>query len=171
MRGIMEKRKTIFDYLSQILMIFGFAMLTMNIFCLVFGDSARNFSTMFALGDQGIPTEIAFQFLCVSALVTGLRFVFFTDTLIKQMPLWLRTICMLTALILVIAVFITAFSWFPVNMWQPWAMFFLCFAISFLCSWLITIIRERHENRRMEEALRKLKGQGDSLHEYGNEKS
>lgn len=158
----MEDRKTIFDYLAQVLMIFGFAMLTLNIFCVAFGDAARDISAMFALGNRGVPTEIAFQFLCISALVTAIRFLFFTDTFIKQMPLWLRTVCMLTAVIIAIAAFITAFGWFPVNMWQPWAMFFLCFGISFLASWLVMTIREKHENRRMEEALQKLKKQGDS---------
>lgn len=166
----MEEKKTIFDYLAQVLMIFGFAMLTLNIFCIAFGESAKDISTMFALGNQGIPAEIAFQFLFLSAGVTGLRFVFFTDTLIRQMPLWLRTVCMLTSVIVIIAIFIIAFHWFPVNMWQPWAMFFLCFAVSFVCSWLVMIIREKHENRRMEKALQKLKGQEDSHHEYGNDK-
>ncbi len=166
----MEERKTIFDYLAQVLMIFGFAMLLLNIFCLAFGESARGFSAMFELGSRGIPAEIAFQFLCISAIVTGLRFVFFTDALIKQMPLWMRTVCMLTAVILVIAVFIIAFRWFPVNMWQPWAMFFLCFGISFAGSWLVTTSREKYENRRMEEALQKLKKQEDLHHEQGNKK-
>lgn len=166
----MEKRKTIFDYLAQILMIFGFAMLMLNIFCLAFGESARGFSAMFELGGRGVPTGIAFEFLCISAIVTGLRFVFFTDTLIKQMPLWARTVCMLTAVILVIVVFIIAFGWFPANMWQPWTMFFLCFGISFVGSWLVTTIREKQENRRMEEALQKLKKQEELYHEQGNAK-
>lgn len=162
----MEKRKTIFDYLAQVLMIFGFAMLTLNIFCVIFGDSAKEISAMFELGSQGIPAGIAFQFLFISAFVTGVRFVFFTDTFIKQMPLWLRTVCMLTVVILVIAAFIIAFRWFPADMWQPWAMFLLCFGVSFLASWLIMTVREKHENRQMEEALRKLKEQGDSHYEY-----
>lgn len=157
----MEERKTIFDYLAQVLMIFGFAMLTLNLFCVALGDSAKDISTMFALGSRGVPAETAFQFLCISAFVTAARFVFFTDTFIRQMPLWLRTVCMLTAIITVIAVFVAVFGWFPVHMWQPWAMFFLCFGVSFLASWLVMTIREKQENRRMEEALQRLKEQGD----------
>lgn len=153
----MEEKRSIFDYLAQILTIFGFAMLVMNIFCLMFGESAKDFSAMFALGARGLPAEIAFQFLCIAALVVGLRFVFFTDVLIKRMPLWLRTVCMLTATIGIIAVFIVAFHWFPVNQWKPWAMFLACFGVSFLGSYLVTALRERVENKRMEEALRRLK--------------
>ena len=153
----MDEKKTIFNYLAQVMIVFGFAMLVMNIFCLVFGNSAKDFSSMFELGSQGIPAKIAFQFLLVSALIIGLRSIFFTDMLIKKMPIWLRTICMLVSVVIIIAAFIIAFHWFPVNMWQPWAMFFICFGISFLGSYFIMAIKEKEENRQMEEALRRLK--------------
>lgn len=154
---MMEEKRTVFDYLAQVMIVFGFAMLVMNVFCLVFGNRAKDFSTMFELGNQGVPVKISFQFLCISALTAGLRIVFFTDMLIKKMPIWLRTICMLAAVVIIIAVFIIVFRWFPVNMWQPWAMFFICFVVSFLGSFLIAVINEKVENRRMEEALQRLK--------------
>lgn len=153
----MEEKRNIFDYLAQVLSVFGFAILTMNIFCLVFGNSAREFSAMFELGNQGIPVKIVFQFLCVSALIVGVRFIFFTDIIIKKMPIWLRTICMLTGIVIIIAAFIIVFHWFPVDMWQPWAMFFICFGISFLGSYFVMIIREKVENKRINEALQRLK--------------
>lgn len=155
----MEEKKNIFDYLAQVLIVFGFTMLTMNVFCLAFGNSAKKFSAMFALGSEGIPIEVTFQFLGIAILIVGVRFVFFTDICIKQMPIWLRTIGMLLAVVVIISVFIVAFQWFPVNMWQPWAMFFLCFAISFLGSYLVMLIKERTENRQMAEALQRLKSQ------------
>lgn len=153
----MEEKKTIFDYLTQVLIIFGFSMLTMNIFCLIFGDSAKGFSAMFALGNRGIPANIVFQFLGISILIAGIRFVFFTDIVIKKMPVWVRYICMLTSGVLVIVVFIILFSWFPVDMWQPWAMFFLCFGLSFIGSCFVMLIKEKTENRKMKEALQRLK--------------
>lgn len=143
--------------MAQVLIVFGFAMLTMNIFCLAFGNSAKGFSSMFALGNQGVPVKIAFQFLCISALITCVRLIFFTDIFIKKMPISLRTICMLTSVVIIIVIFVIAFHWFPANMWQPWAMFFICFGISFLGSYFVMIIREKVENERMEEALWRLK--------------
>ncbi len=153
----MEERKTIFDYLAQILAVFGFAMLTLNIFCFIFGDSAKDFSAMFELGSEGIPINVAFQFLCLSIFIVGARFIFFTDIFIKEMPVWLRTVCMLTIVVMLIAAFVAVFHWFPVNMWEPWAMFFLCFGISFLGSYAVMRIKEKAENKRMEEALERLK--------------
>lgn len=156
----MEEKKTIFDYLAQVLLIFGFAMLMLNIFCLMFGDSAKDFSAMFELGSKGIPVNVAFQFLCISILTVGARFVFFTDIFIKEMPVWLRTVCMLTIIVMLITAFVAMFHWFPVDMWEPWAMFFLCFGISFLGSYTVTRIKEKTENKQMEEALKRLKQNG-----------
>lgn len=153
----MEEKKTVFDYLAQVLVIFGFSMLTLNIFCLAFGDSAKEFSALFQLGGRGISVETAFQFLCISLLITGVRFLFFTDAIIKKMPVYLRTVCMLTGVVAIIVVFVIAFHWFPADMWQPWAMFLLCFGISFLGSCLVMTVKEKAENRQMQEALEKLK--------------
>ncbi len=153
----MDEKKTVFNYLAQVMIVFGFAMLVMNFFCLFFGNSARNFSSMFELGNQGVPVKTAFQFLMVSVLIIGLRIIFFTDMLIKKMPIWLRTICMLVSVVIMIAAFIIVFHWFPVDMWQPWAMFFICFGLSFLGSYFVMTIKEKVENRQMEEALRRLK--------------
>lgn len=153
----MEEKKTVFGYLAQVLVVFGFAMLMLNIFCLVFGDSAKDFSAMFGLGSKGIPIDIVFQFLCISVLIVGVRFIFFTDAFIKEMPIWLRTVCMLTVIILLIAAFVAGFHWFPVDMWEPWAMFFLCFGISFAGSYCVMRMKEKAENKRMEEALERLK--------------
>lgn len=153
----MDEKKTIFDYLAQVMIVYGFAMLVLNIFCIVFGSSAKGFSSLFELGNQGVPAETAFQFLFVSALIIGLRSIFFTDMLIKKMPIWLRTICMLVSVVIIIAAFIITFHWFPVDMWQPWVMFFICFGISFLGSCFIMAIKEKVENRQMEEALQRLK--------------
>ena len=118
---------------------------------------------MFELGNQGIPTKIVFQFFCISVLIVGVRFIFFTDTIIKKMPIWLRTICMLTAIVIIIAAFVILFHWFPADMWQPWAMFFICFGISFLGSYFVMVIREKVENKRMNEALQRLKEKEEKI--------
>jgi len=153
----MEEKKTIFDYLSQIMAVFGFSMLIINIFCLAFGNSAKGFSAMFELGNQGIPVSIVFEFLCISALITGIRILFFTDIWIKKMPVWARTVCMLLLAVIVLTAFIILFDWFPIDMWQPWAMFFLCFGISFAGSCFVMMVKEKAENRKIKEALERLK--------------
>lgn len=158
----MKENKTVFDFLGQTLTVFGFTMLILNIFCIFFGDSAKEYSSIFALGSQGISVKTAFQFLIVSVLISGTKLIFFTDVIIKKMPIWLRTACMLITVVIINLTFIIMFKWFPVNQWQPWAMFFICFGISFLGSWFVMITKEKTENRKMEEALRRLKETEDN---------
>lgn len=153
----MERNKTVFDYLAQILTIFGFSMLILNLFCMIFGDSAQSLSSMFALGSQGVPAEIAFQYLVISVLIVGIRFLFFSDRLIKNMPIPVRTVCMLGCVLLITAAFIVRFQWFPADLWIAWAMFFVCFLLSSICSYLVMLLKEKTENRKLKEALDRFK--------------
>ncbi len=66
---------------------------------------------------------------------------------------------MLATVIVVIVAFTITFRWFPADMWQSWAMFLLCFGISFLSSCFVMAIKEKMENRKMANALQKLKEQ------------
>lgn len=157
----MEKKKTIFDYTAQVMTILGFSMLVMNIFCMIFGDSAKEFSTLFALGSGGLPAVVVFQYLILSILIVLFKTIFFTDILIKKLSLALRTVFMLLATIAVIALFVVIFDWFPIDMWLSWVMFLICFGISFAISLGVTVLKEKTENSRMEEALRRLKERKD----------
>ena len=59
--------------------------------------------------------------------------------------------------VLVIIVLILIFGWFPADEWLPWVMFFVSFAVCFAISVAVTVFRERLENKRMEEALERLR--------------
>ncbi len=156
----MEERRTVFDYLARVFGMFGGMVALMSVFCLLFGESAKGISTMFALGKNGIAMGTLGQYFLVSVLTELLRIVFFTDILVKDKPVVFRTAGMVGSEIFIIVCFICLFGWFPVNMWQPWVMFFLCFLLCFAVSTAVTAWRERAENRRMETALRKLKQEG-----------
>ncbi|MDE7018634.1 MAG: hypothetical protein K2P65_13895 [Lachnospiraceae bacterium] len=153
----MEERKTIFDYIGQVFMIFGITIGIINIFCLLFGDEAQGYSTMFALGHTGIPTATIMQFFLAAVFTVSLRFVFFTETFIKKMSVPYRALCMVLSEVAVIFLFILTCGWFPVDEWLPWVTFFISFAICFVCSVAVTTVRERMENKRMKEALERLK--------------
>lgn len=153
----MKKHETVFDYIGQIFLIYGFTIICLNIFCILFGESAKEYSTIFALGKYGLSVVTMVQFFFVSVVIATLRFVFFTDGLIKKVPLVVRIISMFAIIILVMVVLIIRCGWFPVNKWQPWAMFFVCFGISAGVSTIVSVIKEKIENKKMEEALQRLK--------------
>lgn len=153
----MEERKTIFDYIGQIFMIFGFTMLLLFVFSLLFGESAKGYSTIFSLGKEGIGLDTMMQFLLASAATVTLRMLFFTDMLFKDMRLIPRTAGMVFSELAVIIILVWKFGWFPVDEVLPWFMFILSFGVCFGVSLLVTVFREKTENRRMEEALESMK--------------
>ncbi|MBQ6787956.1 MAG: hypothetical protein IJO85_09545 [Lachnospiraceae bacterium] len=153
----MEKKRTIFDYLGQVLMIFGITILILNVFCVVFGENAKEISTMFAMGSDGISVSTSFQFLLVSIIVVVLRFLFFTDSIIKNMSLPVRTGSMYVAIISVILVMNWVFGWFPADMWQAWLGFVLSFIVCSVVSTITVLVKDKLENEKMQDALKKYK--------------
>lgn len=157
----MNNKPTIFDYLSQVFMIFGISVLILNIFCLLFGGSAKDFSTIFSLGSSGLSVKTMLQFLLAIAITIVFRFTFMTDILIKKMSITARVITMFITVFLNIVVFVILCDWFPVNDPIAWTMFLISFAVSCTVSTLTSIYKEKYENRQLSEALQKLKEEED----------
>lgn len=153
----MDKKFSLLAFLSQVFIIYGVTTGLLNIFSILFGSSAREISTLFALGDSGVSVSTSFQFLLVAFIINGLRSIFMTDTLIKQMPLAARIITMFAGAFGTIVVFIFLFGWFPADMPIAWIMFIVCFIISCLISTIISVLAEKQENRRLDEALKRYK--------------
>ncbi|MCM1055433.1 MAG: DUF3021 family protein [Bacteroides sp.] len=153
----MEKSFSIFKFLSQVFMIYGITVGLLNIFCLLFGDSAQSVSTIFSLGKEGVSAATSFQFLLAIFVIIGLRAVFMTDILIKKMPLAARIIVMFAGVLAVIIAFVFLFGWFPADVPLAWIMFTVSFVISCAVSTLISVLAEKQENRRLEEALKRYK--------------
>ena len=61
---------------------------------------------------------------------------------------------MLIGIIVMIIAFVVAFDWFPVNKIEAWIGFFVSFGI--VISLGVTLLKEKAENRKMEEALKKI---------------
>lgn len=153
----MDKNFSILKYLSQVFIIYGITTGLLNIFCILFGTSAYSFSTIFSLGNSGVGVATSFQFLLAVSVIVGLRVVFMTDILIKKMPLAARTVAMLAGAFTTILIFIFLFDWFPADMPIAWIMFIICFIISCAVSTVISVLAEKQENRRLEEALKRYK--------------
>lgn len=162
----MEEKRTVFDYCGHVFITFGFSILVLSIFCSIVGEEAREVSSLYSLGKEGLSVATILQFLGVSVCITAFRTIFFTDGVIKRMSVTLRTVCMLLCVIVMIIVCAAVFGWFPADMWQAWAGFAVSFGVCFVGSLMLTLLKERTQNRRMEEALSRLKEQ-----EKGNEDS
>uniref|UniRef100_UPI004056D24F hypothetical protein n=1 Tax=Acetatifactor sp. TaxID=1872090 RepID=UPI004056D24F len=153
----MKKKDTVFDYLIQIFMIYGVTILCMCLLTIMFGEKAKEVSTIFSMGAAGIGIETLMQFFFLSVMIATLRFVLFTDGLIKRIPLVVRVMLMFACVIALIVFMVIWFGWFPVNMWKAWVGFFACFIVCAVISTLISYVKEKQENKKMEEALNNLK--------------
>lgn len=153
----MEKKTGILGYLSQVFMIYGITIFLISIFCMLFGENGKEVSTIFSLGSDGIAVSTMFEFFTAIALITVLRFVFMTDLIIKKMLLAVRIITMFAGTLGIIIGCIFAFGWFPVMEAGAWVMFLMCFMLSVGISTFISVLAEKHENQKLEEALKRFK--------------
>lgn len=153
----MLKKSTIFDFMINVLVVFAISILSLCLFTFLFGKEAGEVSTMFALEEKGIPLSTVVQFLALAVIITTLQWIFFTGKFIKTLSITWRTVLMFVTIIIVIALFVAIFQWFPVNMVMPWIMFFVCFAIFATVSVIISGLKEKKENEKLQEVLELLK--------------
>lgn len=157
----MIKKDTIFDFMTNVMMIFGVSVMCLLLFTFLFGEDAKAVSTIFALGNKGIALQTLLQFFVSSFLITVLEWMFFTDKIFKKMSLTVRFILTFISIVILIAVFATIFRWFPVNMVLPWVMFLICFAVCATVSVVLSVLKEKRDNAKLQNALELLKGEDE----------
>lgn len=153
----MKEEKTFLDYVGSMFCRFGITVSILTILCVIFGESARELSEMFRLGDSGLAINTILQFLGVSLFSEIAQYLFLSSKWFKRVPELIRIACLLGSIILVIVIFNYFCGWFPMNVWQCWAMFLLCFSVCFGVSVWISVYKTKVENRKLEEGLAKLK--------------
>lgn len=153
----MDKRFSILEFCSQVFTIYGITIVLLNIFCILFGESAQELSTIFSMGSNGLGVATSFQFLLAVLAITILRFIFMTDILIINMSTAARIAAMFAGTFVIILVFIIVFDWFPTDLPMAWIMFLICFVVCCTVSMMISLAAEKQENRKLEEALKRYK--------------
>ena len=154
-----EEKKTVFDYLGQIFMLYGMTVCIFIVFSLTIGDYAKKASPLFSLGDEGLRFSTLLQLLGMATLITLIRNLFFTDILIKNMSVVKRAICMLIGIIVMIIAFVVAFDWFPVNKIEAWIGFFVSFGICFVISLGVTLLKRKSRESKDGRSSKKNKQQ------------
>lgn len=155
----MIKKKTIFDYLTHIMVVWGISMLSLCLFCFLFGQEAKGHSSIFVLGNAGLSLAAMMQFLALAIIITGLRWIFFTDIFVKRLSIMVRSIFMFTGVIISVGIFAAVFGWFPVDRIIPWGMFLLCFFVCAAVSVGVSVMKEKSDNKKLQEALERMKGE------------
>ena len=154
----MEENRSVFDYISRALAVFGVVILIHVIIGSIVGEDAGEVSTLFSLGSKGLAMSTILQLFVLSVIVIVLQSLILTDRFIKNMPIVVRIILMFVSVTCAIIVFVFVFKWFPVNDVRAWIGFFVSFAVCSLAGVVFTRLKEKAENKKMDEALEKYKG-------------
>ena len=152
---MMEDKKTIFYYIRQAFATYGIIVLAFIIMSIVIGEKTKGYAALFSMGSEGMSMPILLELLLLAVIITLAQVAFLTDTWIMNMSMVTRNILFFVSVLIVIVLMILAFDWFPVRDMNAWIGFIISYALSMIISALITRIKERAENSRMQEALDK----------------
>lgn len=153
----MEDRKNTFDYIKQLFTSFGIVVLLFIVINLLIGNEAGSVSSLFTLGSKGLSTATLLQLLFLVLIITVAQNVFLTDLIIKNMALVVRNILFFATIMAAITVFAIFFGWFPLNNIAAWIGFIISFAVCTVISSVLMRLEENAENKKMQEALNRLK--------------
>ena len=153
----MEDKKTIFNYISQLFAIYGIVIAIFVAINLIVGNEVGSVSTLFALGSTGLSTKTLIELFVLVVIVTIDDNVFHTDLLIKNMSLIVRNILFFAVILVTIIVFAVVFGWFPLDNVLSWIGFIVSFSVCAVFSAIHMRLEENAENKKMQEALNKLK--------------
>ena len=154
----MEENRSVFDYISKVFTVFGVVILIHVVIGLLVGADASEMSTLFTLGSEGLAMATIIQLFAMSVVVIIWQTIFLTDKVIKNMSIAVRIVMMFVSVTCSVVVFVILFGWFPVKDIKAWIGFFVSFAICSVMGVLFSRMKEKAENKKMDEALEKYKG-------------
>ena len=153
----MDDNKNIFDYIKQLFTSFGIVVLLFIAINIIIGNEAGSVSSLFALGAKGLSTATLLQLLFLVLIITVAQNIFLSDLLIKNMALVVRNILFFATIMAAITIFAVVFGWFPLNNVAAWIGFIVSFAFCSVISSVIMRLEENAENKKMQDALNRLK--------------
>ncbi len=155
---MMEEKKNFFYYMRQVFATYGLIVLAFIIMSIVIGEKAKDYAYLFFMGNAGLSTPILLELLFLAVMITLAQVIFLTDKWIMDMSMMIRNVLFFVSVLIVIVFMIVAFNWFPVGDMTAWLGFIISYALSMIISSLVTRLKERADNSKMQEALDKYNG-------------
>lgn len=153
----MEEKKTIYHFLGQLFFMYGIIVLIFVFLSYTVNEQAVQSSPLFALGKEGLTMDTLVQLFGFCVCLLLLRILFLTDVVIKNLQIAIRSLCFVVATVLVIILFVYLFSWFSMNDRNAWIGFFVSYTICTSVGILISLLKEKAENKKMEQGLKRIR--------------
>ena len=154
----MEDRKTIFTYIGETFATYGIIVFLFILITAGIGKDAEGYSTFFTFGNRAMSLHTLLQLLGLAVVISICRNVLFDDRWIRSMSMLARNVLFFLIITVTIVLFVILFGWFPINDMKAWIGFFISFAVSSTVAVVLSRIRERTENDKMNRALEKYNG-------------
>ena len=122
-------KKRFIEFIEKLLSTFAAIILVFMVLTAFIGNGAKEKSSLFMLGNQGLSLSTLIQLFALSLAVCLLNVIFLTDALFKNMGIILRYVLFFILTMAVLAVFSLVFHWIP-NEIKYWLGVFACFLVS-----------------------------------------
>lgn len=142
-----------YRFLAHTMFVFSIMVLSILIPGSVMGETAKSYSSFFALAPQGISYASLWQMLGASTAISFLETVIFESRLFERMMTLYKTILMVALIIVVIIIFVVLFGWFPLDMPSAWISFIASFLVCFGVSTLVMVTKTKRESKEFERLL------------------
>lgn len=139
------------NFFSQVLITFSIGILFLAVIGSIVGESAKEYSTMFELGKNGLTYSTIWQYLLISLVITTVKNIIFSQRLIKKMMTLWRAVLLLFCILVMCIIFIVIFGWFPVDNYQAWIGFLISFLSFFAIGTIFMILKTKSESRKYEK--------------------
>ncbi len=159
-----ENQTGFFPFFTRFLVIFGVNVMIVAVVGVFGGEASMPYSTMFKLGGVGITYETLLQLCIADLLIALLNDLFLSDKIFKNMIFILRMILMMLSIVMVMAIFIIKFKWFPADFVPGWIGFIAAFSICFLASVVVSVIKTKVDNKKYNELLERYKEKQETEH-------
>ncbi|MDR0497128.1 MAG: hypothetical protein LBH42_05915 [Treponema sp.] len=151
-----NKKPLIVELLRFFLIIFAVSTLTMSsmgILVTRFTPDAKHASTLFALGDEGLPYSAIKQLAGFSLILAAVSmFLFSGRFFVKMRYLW-RIFLMLVAALITSSVFSVVFTWFPADDLEAWLGFVISTLVCYAICACLTILKLKLEGKKYNRLL------------------
>ena len=152
---MMEEGKNIWNYLGQIFTTYGIIIFIFIIYGTIFGEDARNSSSLFEYGAEGFSKTTLVQLFIQSFIITLSQIIILTDRVIKKMAFPVRILLFFVVVLVEMIFFILKYEWFSTSEVYAWIGFFASFSVCSIFGIVFSVINEKKENQKMAKALEK----------------
>lgn len=153
----MERKITVAQFAISTLVAFTVMILFLTLIGPLVGGDAKEISTLFSLGSQGISYATIRQTLVMALYASIVQVVFLSNWIVKKMMLLWRTILVFFFILTGIGALSVWFRWLPLNNTVAWVAYLFSFAGACSLSTLLMVVKTRRESAQVEKKLEEYK--------------